>query len=269
MSWSQIINIPEIFKDFFACRIALAANHQYSGMFQRLPASKQNSSSNQQSSSNPQQQPAAATNNINQQQQPAKAINSSNQQQQPATSSCNQQQQPTTAINSSNQQKQSTAAINSSNQQQAAATGSSNQQQQPASSIPAATSNQQQQLTEATSSSNQRQQPAAASNSNNQLSSYQQHLHDQRQPLLVITTFPSRGYPASSWSRTSCPVEECNHRTEAHFCYFFLFFEIPFLLIFPFFYQDWELIDKSKIHIIIATSSQSLMTDVLVADKKE
>ena len=32
----QIINIPEIFKDFFACRNVLAANHQYPGNIQRL-----------------------------------------------------------------------------------------------------------------------------------------------------------------------------------------------------------------------------------------
>ena len=35
MSQPQIINIPEIFKDFFACRIVLAANHHYPGNIQR------------------------------------------------------------------------------------------------------------------------------------------------------------------------------------------------------------------------------------------
>ena len=36
MSQPQTINIPEISKDFFACRIVLAANHQYPGNIQRL-----------------------------------------------------------------------------------------------------------------------------------------------------------------------------------------------------------------------------------------
>ena len=36
LSQPQIINIPEKFKDFFACRITLAANHQYPGNIQRL-----------------------------------------------------------------------------------------------------------------------------------------------------------------------------------------------------------------------------------------
>ena len=67
------VNNPKIFKDFFACRVVLAANHQYPGNIQR-PFS----------SSNQQQQPAAATSSSNQQQQPAAATSSSNQQQQPA-----------------------------------------------------------------------------------------------------------------------------------------------------------------------------------------
>ena len=36
LSQQQIINTPEKFKDFFACRIVLAANHQYPGNIQRL-----------------------------------------------------------------------------------------------------------------------------------------------------------------------------------------------------------------------------------------
>ena len=36
LSYQQIINIPEKFKDFFACRNVLAANHQYPGNIQRL-----------------------------------------------------------------------------------------------------------------------------------------------------------------------------------------------------------------------------------------
>ena len=131
------INILEKFKDFpsttrkysdfFACRIVLAAKHQYSGNIQRLS------------------------------EQPATAINSSNQQQQPATATSNRQRQP--------------------------ATGNSNQQQQPAA---------------ATSRNNQQQQSTAATTSSNQHSSYQQRLHNQRRPPLVINTVPSRGYPASS-----------------------------------------------------------------------
>ena len=93
---------PEKFKDFFACRIVLAANHQYPGNFQRLsgqqavfqqePAIIQQSAAAT-SNSNQQQQPASS----NQQQQPAKAINSSNQQPAAATSSSNHRHQPATA----------------------------------------------------------------------------------------------------------------------------------------------------------------------------
>ena len=36
LSYQQIINIPEIFEEFFASRIVLAANHQYPGIIQRL-----------------------------------------------------------------------------------------------------------------------------------------------------------------------------------------------------------------------------------------
>ena len=36
MSCQQIINIPEIFKDFFACRIVLAANHHFPEKIERL-----------------------------------------------------------------------------------------------------------------------------------------------------------------------------------------------------------------------------------------
>ena len=87
------INNPKIFKDFFACKIVLAANHQlYPGNIQR-PFGQQSAAAI--SSSNQQQQPAAATSSSNQQQQSAAAINSSNQLQQStaATSSINQQQQ--------------------------------------------------------------------------------------------------------------------------------------------------------------------------------
>ena len=167
----------KMFKDFFACRVVIAANHQYPGNIQRLsrPAT---------SSSKQQQQPAAATSGSNQQQQPAAA-----------TSSVNQQQQSTAATSSVSQQQQSAAA---------------------------------------TSNSDQQQQPAVATSSNNQHSSYQQHLHNQRRLPLVITTIPSCGYPASSWLKTSCPVAECNHRTEAHFCYFSTFVKIPFCDFSPF-----------------------------------
>ena len=157
---------PKIFKDFFACRIVLAANQQHPGNFQRLSGQQ---AVFQQATSN--SQPATSS---NQQQQSAAATSSSNQQ--PAAS--------TEATSSSNQQRQSTAVVNNSNQQQ---------------------------------------QPAAASKRNNQHSSYQQHLHEERWHLLVITTVPRRGYPASSWPRINYPVVECNHRTEAHFCFFQLF----------------------------------------------
>ena len=123
------INNAKIFKDFFACRIVLAANHQYPGNIQRLcgqqPAAAINSGNQQQqstartSSSKQQQQSTAAISSSNQQQEPAAATSSSNQQQQSTavTSSSNQQQQPAAAINSKNQQQQPAAAISSSNQQ--------------------------------------------------------------------------------------------------------------------------------------------------------
>ena len=116
------INNWKIFKDFFAWKFVLAANHQCPGIIQRL-------------SGHQQQQPPAATSSSNQQQQPAAAINSSNQQQ-------HQQQQPAAATTSSSQQQQSAAATSSSNQQQqpAAATSSNNQQQQSAFILPAAPS---------------------------------------------------------------------------------------------------------------------------------
>ena len=194
LSWPQINNILETFKDFFACRIFLVSTHQYPGNIQKLSSKQKQSTAATSSSSNQQQQqqPAAATSSSsNQQQQPAAATSSSNQQQQSAaaTSSSNQQQQPAAATSSSNQQQQSTAAINSSNQQQQSTTTTS---------------------------------------SNNQHSSYQQHLHNQRRPPLVITTVTSSGYPASSWSRIRCPVVECNQRTEAYFCYFSTFLKSIF-----------------------------------------
>ena len=159
------INNPKIFKDFFACRIVLAANHQQPGNIQRP-------------SGNQQQQSTAATSNSNQQQQPTAA-----------TSSSNQQQQPALAISSSNQQQQSAAA---------------------------------------TSNSNQQQRPAAATSISNQHSSYQQHLHNQRRPPLVITTVPSERY-------ISCPVAECHHRTAANFCDFSTCLKFPFYDSFSFF----------------------------------
>ena len=36
MSYLQIIDFPEIFKDFFACKIVLASNRHYPGNSQRL-----------------------------------------------------------------------------------------------------------------------------------------------------------------------------------------------------------------------------------------
>ena len=75
-----LINIPKIFKDFFACRIVLLTKHQYRGniqrlsgyqaIFQRQPAIIQQSTT--------------ATNNSDQQQQPAKAIYNRNRERQPA-----------------------------------------------------------------------------------------------------------------------------------------------------------------------------------------
>ena len=140
LSWPQINNILEIFKDFFARRIFLVSTHQYPGNIQNLSSKQKQSTAATSSSSNQQQQPAAAaTNSSNQQQQQAAAISSSNQQQQPAaaTSSSNQQQQPAAATSSSNQQQQSAAATSSSNQQQqsTAAINSSNQQTRPAATI--------------------------------------------------------------------------------------------------------------------------------------
>ena len=96
-------------------------------------------------------------------------------------------------------------------------------QQQQQSAAATSSSNRQQQSTAAISSSNQQKQPAATTSNSNQHSSYQQHLRNQRRLPLVITTVPSRGYPASSSRRTSCPVSECNHRTAAHFCDFSIF----------------------------------------------
>ena len=161
-------NNPKIFKDFFACKFVLAANHQlYSGNIQRLFGQQSAAAIN---SSNQQQQPTVATSSSNQQQQSAAAINSIHRQQQStaAISSSNQQHPPATAINSSNQQQQSTGS-----------TSNSNQQHQPAAS---------------TSSSNQQQQSAAAISSNNQPSSYQHHFHNPRRPTLDKITVPSTDY---------------------------------------------------------------------------
>ena len=117
------INNPKKFKDFFACKFVLAANHQYPGNIQRLSGQHQQQPAAATSKSNQQQEPEAATSKSNQQQQPAKAINSSNQQQQPAKviNSSNQQQQPAKAINSSYQQQQPAKATSSNNQQQQSA----------------------------------------------------------------------------------------------------------------------------------------------------
>ena len=137
-----LTNILEIFKDFSACKIVLAAIHQQPEKIQRLfrlqiCLSRKSSTIFRKysktfwaiNSSNQQQQSTAATSSSNQQQQPAAAINSSNQQQQStaATSSSNQQQQPTAAISNSNQQQQPKAATSNNNQLQ----------QQPAFVLPA------------------------------------------------------------------------------------------------------------------------------------
>ena len=106
------INILETFKDFFACKIVLAANHQQPENIQRLfrlqiCLSRKSSTIFRKNSKT------------------FWAINSSNQQQQSTTviNSCIQQQQSTAATSSSNQQQQPAAAINTSNlQQQLAAT---------------------------------------------------------------------------------------------------------------------------------------------------
>ena len=84
---------PKIFKDFFACRIVLAANHEYPGNIQRP----------------------------SQQQQSPAATSSSNQQQRTATAISIQQQRPAAAISSSDEQQRSTAAINSINRHQQSA----------------------------------------------------------------------------------------------------------------------------------------------------
>ena len=55
-------------------------------------------------------------------------------------------------------------------------------------------SDQLQQSAAASSSGDQQQQSTVATGISNQHSSYQQHLHNQRRPPLVIRTVPSRGY---------------------------------------------------------------------------
>ena len=167
----------KIFKDFFACKFVLAANHQQPENIQRLfrlqiCLSRISSTTRKYSktfwainSSNQQQPSTAATNSNHQQQQPTATINSSNQQQPStaATNSNHQQQQPAATINSSNQQQPSTAATSSNHQQQQpAATINSSNQQQPAATINS--SNQQHQSTAATSSSNQKQQSTVTTN---------------------------------------------------------------------------------------------------------
>ena len=151
LSQPQIINILEIFKNFFAGTIVSAANHQHLGnirkisgqqaVFRQQPAIIQQSTAAT-SSSNQKQQPATATTSSNQQQQPTTVASSSNQQQQPAaaTSSSNHQQKPAVATSSSNQQQQPAAETSSGNQpttssdQQATSSGNQHAilQQQPA-----------------------------------------------------------------------------------------------------------------------------------------
>ena len=129
------INNPKFFKNFFACRIVLSADHQYPRNIQGLSGQQAATSSSNQQTVYRQQ---AATTSSNQQ-----AVS----QQQAATSSSNQQavyhqQQPASSIpaatsnhpaTSSNQQQQSTEAISYSNQQQStAAVNSSKKQRQPA-----------------------------------------------------------------------------------------------------------------------------------------
>ncbi len=183
-----LIIILKTFKDFFACKLVLAANDQQPENIQRLfrlqtclsrksSTTRKNSKtfspanlSQPQIIDNPKKFKdifACKIALVANHQYPGNIQRFSGQQKQstaatsnhPATSSSNQQQQSTAATSSSNQQQQSTAAINGSNRQQ--------------------------QLTTTTSR-------------NNQLSSYQQHLHDQRQHLLVDTTAPSGRYPARS-----------------------------------------------------------------------
>ena len=159
LSQPQSTNNPKIFKDFFACKIVLAANHQQPENNRRLSCLQNCLSRKSPKSRNFSKtfRPAAATSINDQLQQPAAS-----------TSSSNQQQQPPAATSSSNQQQQSAAAISSSNEQQQSAA--------------------------ATSNSNQQQRPAAATSFSNQHSSYQQHIHKQRRPPLVTTTVPSEGY---------------------------------------------------------------------------
>ena len=200
---------PKMYKDFFACKFVLAANHRlYSGNIQTLFG----------------QQSTAATISRNRQQQSRAAINSSN-----------HQQQSTAAINSSNQQQQPAAAINSSNQQQksTAATSSSNQQQQSAAAI--SSSNQQQQSAAAISSSNQQQQSTGTINiSNNQLSSYQQYLHNPRRLPLVTNTVPSRGYALLEVDLGLAARLRVQPPLPRLIFVIFHFTKIPFLRFFPF-----------------------------------
>ena len=177
-------NNPKIFKDFFACKFVLAANHQHPKIFKDFFACKIVLAANHQLYSGNNSKTFWAINSSHQQQQSTAATNSSN-----------QQQQSTAAINSSNQQQQSTAATSSSNQQQQpkAATSNSNQQQQPAAAINS--SNQKQRPATAINSSNQKQHSTTTINcSNNQLSTYQHHLHNPRRPTLDTITVPSSGY---------------------------------------------------------------------------
>ena len=151
-------NHPKIFKEFFACKFVLAANHQQPENIQRL-FRLQNCLSRKSSTIFRKYSKTFW-----------------------ATNSSNQQLQSTAAINSSNQQQQSTAATSSSNQQQqsTAATSSRNQQQRPATAI---------------NSSKQKQHSTTTINcSNNQLSTYQHHLHNPRRPTLDTITVPSSGY---------------------------------------------------------------------------
>ena len=128
-------NNPKIFKDFFACKFVLAANHQQPENFQRL-FRLQICLSCKSSTTRKYSKTFWAINSSHQRQQPTATTNSSNQQQLSTTAlSCiNQQQLPTTATSSNYQQQQSAASTSSNYQQQqpAATINNSNQQHQPA-----------------------------------------------------------------------------------------------------------------------------------------
>ena len=151
-----LTHILEIFKDFFACKIVLAPNRQHPKIFKDFSVCKIVLAANRQHPK------------IFKDFSVSKIVLAANYHLYPGNFRRLSGQQPAAAINSSNQQ-----------QQPAAATSSSNQQQQTAA---------------ATNSSNQQQQSKAAININDQISPYQQYLHNPRRPPLVTNTVPSRGY---------------------------------------------------------------------------